>query len=223
MFSGPVAFSSTPVPLWHHQVINIALLCGEKETHLVYAKQYRDDEDSGIPLHIQDIWRKDVAEEQQCRISTVCNTCTFIMNKSHFPFIERWQQQMNKVLSCEVSQVTNSRSMAYAMTDESVMNSLFAFSRLAPQVHEFQLDKSDQAHSMHFGGLPKPWHTLRMKHFKYFNVIIELIDWCYRNNYQTPPLPASFRRELKYWHYSKALSSSIFANTKHQLAVKLKL
>jgi hypothetical protein len=105
------------------------------------------------------------------------------------------------------------------MTDESVLNSLFAFARNTPPIYEYQLDKGPQAYLVHFGVNPKPWKMWQLKHLKYFDLVISFIEWAQEKGYKTPPIPWSLRKENKIICHIIAHFLQVLVSTKHKVGL----
>src|SRR5205814_1942206 len=145
-----------------------------EENHLVFNKVYgRQDATGSIPRKVLERWRKDVGERRHRAIDAACVSNCFVIHRRHMDFIRRWGEQIKKVIPPDVNTIIDPTSVAYAMTDESVLNSLLAFSELAPPRSEFQLDQDENAFVAHFGLSPKPWNRWQYSHLKFFDYIME--------------------------------------------------
>jgi len=165
---------------------------GKEETAGVYRNFYRSaDKYGSIPEGVLKIWKEDINDLPEPRISSVCQTNCFTITKEHLPFIRLWQQQMEKVIPLDTVGVYSKSSVAYAMTDESVINSLFAFSSQAPATTEYLLDKDKNAYCAHFGLKPKPWQHWTVQSLQYYDFLIDLLIWAKLNKIDLPPIPNS--------------------------------
>lgn len=181
-------------------------LRGSKENQLVYAREYRPtDTHGGIPEHILECWRRDVGEREKSALMSTVNTCSFVLNRNHLPFIAKWKNQMSKVLSPDVG-VVDSRNpaSAYFMTDESVLNSLFAFAENAPEIAEYMFDKDPQAFLAHFSLQPKPWHRWSHHVLKHYDPLMEVLRWVRKEGYAMPPMPFSLKEHNRIPCYADA-------------------
>ena len=164
------------------------------ENQSVFRNYYGNVDIPGeIPQKVLDVWQRDVADLPDSRIKTVYQTNCFVINRGHLPFIELWKQQMMKVIPPDTIGVYSKDSVAYSMTDESVINSLFAFSSHAPRTAEYLMDKDPKAMCIHFGLTPKPWEHWTLPALKHYGYIQMLILWAKKQGIKLPPLPYSLR------------------------------
>ena len=169
------------------------------ENREVYRNKYsKNDVIGSIPNIVLATWQKDVGERKTSNINTVCTTNCFMIHRSHFPFIEKWKSQMDKVIPDTMSSVYDKKSLAYFMTDESVLNSLFAFLNNSPTVSEYPFDKGVKPEVVHFGLRPKPWEAWTRRDLIYYDDIQRILDWCQKEGYEIPPLPKSFQKKYKF-------------------------
>jgi len=162
----------------------------EEENAMVYRNLYTaSDRVGNIPTKVLAEWQNDVADKESSQINTVSETNCFVLNKSHLPFIQLWQDQMMKVIPADTKGVYNKNSIGYSMTDESTINSLFAYSSEAPVVAEYQLDKDPDAFLAHFGLPPKPWVKWSKNNLRYYDLVIDLVKWMQDAQFILPPIP----------------------------------
>jgi hypothetical protein len=162
------------------------------ENFSVYRNFYSGTDSLGeIPQKVLDTWQKDVDDLPQARIKTVYQTNCFVLNKQHLPFIELWKAQMLKVIPPDTRGVYSKNSVAYSMTDESVINSLFAFSAQAPETTAYLMDKQADAACIHFGLNPKPWQHWTLSALKHYDYIQTLISWGRKKGISLPQLSPS--------------------------------
>lgn len=152
-----------------------------------------------IPKDILNQWKLDVDDLEQSRISTAMSTCCFTINKEYLPFIELWQGQIDKVLPSYYTPVVLESSRAYSMMDEAVLNSLLAFSSIAPPTSEYLLDKDVEKCLVHFVSRPKPWQMWRLEHLKWYETTLDIIEWAIKNKLKTPPIGWSLKRKNKFF------------------------
>jgi hypothetical protein len=164
-----------------------------RENAQVYRDLYQANDTLGaIPARVLQIWQQDVADETEPKIQTVAQTNCFVLSRNHLPFIDLWHSQMEKVIPAHVKSVYNKESIAYSMTDESTINSLLAFSSLAPRIYEYQMDKNPDGYLAHFGLKPKPWQHWTTQSLHYYDEVFKLIQWGKAQGYRLPALPPSF-------------------------------
>ena len=171
-----------------------------KENAGVFAHIYEaGDTYGGIPAKILDTWREDINENTEPAIHTCCTSCFISLHRSHRDLLEKWRDQMQKVLPDDDTGVCNKSSFAYFQTDESVLNSVLCFSRDAiPPTDNFMLDKDPDAFFIHFAYQPKPWQMWNMYSIKHFDKTIELVEWALAQGYKTPgPIPISLQRKYR--------------------------
>ncbi|MBR6058111.1 MAG: hypothetical protein IKP58_08100 [Victivallales bacterium] len=182
-----------------------------------------DDIPETIPKHVLETWKKDVGDLSEPAIKTTITSCFFSLHKKHRDFIERWQEQMNRVLPDKNSEVTWNESIPYYQFDESVLNSLLCFMRNAPVVAPvFKLDK-DRNHIFHHMVLhPKPWQWWNPSSLRAYDRIMEIIRWAIENGYATLPLPLAFNPQYSWLHRHTGWWSYIM-RAKKKLLRKLKV
>ncbi|QHI70551.1 glycosyltransferase family protein [Tichowtungia aerotolerans] len=171
----------------------------ENEIAYLFRQRYCVDDQKGkMPRSVLEIWKKDIGERETERISTSCNAHCFVINRSWVGFLERWKNQMLKVIPQETSHIiVNERSPAYPFIDESVISSMLAFCEEAPAITEFQFDR-DPAHSViHFGGSPKPWQRWLQRNLVWFDEIMDNLDWAEQQGWTYPGRPWFLKRKYK--------------------------
>lgn len=190
-----------------------------RENASVYRNYYRrNDKYGAFPQTVMDIWQRDVADNAKSRIQRSYQTNCFVMNRSHLDFVKLWKKQMEKVIPARITDVYNPQSVAYSMTDESVINSLFAFSSLAPNTYEYLLDRDPEASCIHFGLRPKPWQGWTLQTFHAYGLVQTLLNWAIRQGIALPELPPSFRSENMRKEYQKAIFLTIYKDVRYRLS-----
>ena len=165
------------------------------ENAWVWRDHYEPDESrGGIPRAVLQKWRADVGQLDAPQVNTTCVTNAFVLHRRHLDIVREWKAQIAKVIPPTYAGVVDRRSPAYFMTDESVLTSLLAFSRVAPPLGEMRLNRDPQAHVAHFGTNPKPW--VRWRHGVWYchRHVLDLLDWARAAGHQTPPVPWSLER-----------------------------
>ncbi len=159
-----------------------------KDNALVFAKNYEANDTYGeIPAKILDIWRQDIGGNTESALRTCCTACFISLHRSHRVILEQWRDQMHKVLSNDDVGVYDKRSFAYFQTDESVLNSILCFSKVAiPPTADYMLAKDPNAFHIHFAYQPKPWQMWNSYSIRYFDKTVEVVEWAIANGY-TPP------------------------------------
>jgi hypothetical protein len=166
----------------------------------------------GLPAAVLTRWQKDVAQLELPQFSTTCVTNSFVIHRRHLDFIREWRDQIAKVLPAGDTGVVDSSLGAYFMLDESVLSSLLAFSRLAPPISDFRLNRNPAAHVAHFGAHPKPWKRWR-KHLWYCHRhVLDLLGWVAKTGRSTPPVPWSFRPDNRVPAYLMTLAEEGLTN-----------
>lgn len=192
---------------------------GVMENASVYRNYYgHDDEVGDIPKRVLAKWKTDVSDKQVSAISTVCQTNCFVLQKNHLPFIRLWQQQMEKVIPAHTRGVYSKSSLAYSMTDESVLNSLLAFSSQAPETSEYLMDKDPLAYCIHFGLNPKPWQHWTKQAFSSYQQIQDLIQWARLHDIRLPDSTASLLPENKSKEYFWACLRAALEEYRYKLS-----
>lgn len=130
-----------------------------------------------IPQEILDTWRRDVEGEGPPRILQSCSACFLSVHQSARPFLQKWHEQMTRLLPAGNVGVVDRRLQYYHQLDESVLNSLLCFDRSAPEVAPFyRLDKDPNELFVHFIGPLKPWRgwtPYAFRHFKRYTAVME--------------------------------------------------
>ena len=171
----------------------------ESEIAYLFRQRYAAGDQKGkMPQSVLDIWREDVGERDTERISTSCNAHCFVINRPWVEFLERWKNQMLKVIPQETSHIiVNDRSPAYPFIDESVISSMLAFCEKAPAVTDFQFDLDPEHSVIHFGGSPKPWQRWLQRNLKWFDEIMDNLDWAEMQGWEFPGRPWFLQRRSK--------------------------
>lgn len=127
-----------------------------------------------------EVWRRDVGERSEPRLSTRVNTAFLTLSRERTDFLDRWRRQMEKVLPANVGIVMRPRS-PYFQTDESVLGSLLAFADDAPAVAEpYTMDgrtTGGERYFAHFAYNPKPWQMWNPHCFRWYGEVLGLADW----------------------------------------------
>lgn len=169
---------------------------GKAENALVYPGL-----GGNIPQDILDQWQKDVGERKEPRLLTSCSPGVVSIEKGNRAFLERWRDQMYRVIPEGDTGVTDYRSKAYFHTDESVLTSLLSFMENPPPVTAtYHMDKDPKRLYVHFGYNPKPWNGWAPQSLRHFDGYMEVIDYVLDNNLKMPgALPFFLRKENKSW------------------------
>jgi hypothetical protein len=169
-----------------------------QETAEIYRNFYEPDETpGGIPRKIASQWKADVADLEKPACVDSCVTNVFVIHQRHRRFLELWNEQILKVIPPVHNGITRWDQPAYLISDESVLNSLLAFSSLAPRSDEYLLDRQNSAHVLHFVENPKPWGRWKHRHWSHYEKVLGLLDQARAEGYRLPPLPWPLRRQLK--------------------------
>ena len=155
---------------------------------------YRYGEDGrSIPKAVLAAWKSDVGSDLEPRISRNCVASSFSIHRSAIPFLQKWHEQMNKVLPAGNVGVVDHTLKYYHMLDESVLNSVLCFYSGAPRVSDtYRLDKDRNAFFGHFGGFLKPWNAWTPYWFRHFDAYTSVADWAIKQGFKLPgPLPYS--------------------------------
>ncbi len=152
-----------------------------------------------IPIAVLHTWQEDVDNAlPESSISHTVLSGNLVIHRDYINFARIWQRQIEKVLPDSTLQVHNNRSLAYSQTDESVLNSLLAFSPIAPPVQRMLFDHDPKAYLAHLGpGDPKPWVLWRKEKLNHFDHIATLLDWVMSEGYAVPHIPWTFKRRNK--------------------------
>ena len=154
-----------------------------------------------IAPHVLEVWQRDVGELTEPRLERCASACIFSLHKKHRNFIERWQEQMDRILPNKNTGVVFNDSVPYFQLDESVLNSLLFFMKDAPiATPEFKLNKDHNHIFYHMVLHPKPWQWWNPSSLRYYDRIMEIIQWAIDNGYATLPLPLAFNPKFSWLH-----------------------
>jgi hypothetical protein len=183
-----------PVPGWSARFKTPA------EDAMVFRLRYAPGEPAGgIPGKMLEIWQRDVGERTDPAIrNTVCGG-NLTVHRRFLDFTRKWHNQMMKVLPNRgTKQAHDFRNFAYSQLDESVLNSLLAFAHDAPPLSRGQFDQDPSACLIHLGPCnPRYWTFWRMDRLRFYQPVVELIEWAQRQGWQTPKLTWSLKRAWK--------------------------
>jgi len=159
-----------------------------------------------VPRAILDIWRKDVGERDTPDITSTVSANSLTVHRDHLGFIRKWQEQMLAILPARNTKYAHDwNSFAYSQLDESVLNSLLAFSHDVPPLARGELDLHPEAMVYHLGPFPKFHKVFPVRNLKYYEQIVALIRWAEQKGYKTPPLPWTFQRRNRPFVYAGAV------------------
>lgn len=170
-----------------------------EEDGQIFASRYEPDDATGtIPRHILQIWQQDVNERSTPMIqNTVCGG-NLTVHRKVLGFINRWQDQMDKVLPASTMGAHDFASKAYFQVDESVLNSLLAFAHDAPSVMPAKLNIDARAYVAHLGpNNPKPWVLWRPEKLLYYPQVASFFAWAKSQGYELPAVPWTFQQRNK--------------------------
>ena len=150
-----------------------------------------------IPQKILEVWKRDVAGLDASRIPRSCSACILSVHSDARAFLEKWHEQMMKVLPSSNVGVVDRTLKYYHQLDESVLNSCLAFFPQAPEVAEtFRLDKDPDRMFIHFIGQPKPWQGWTFSSFRHFEKYVSVMEYAAERNWKLPgKVPFSLKRE----------------------------
>lgn len=171
-----------------------ARLRGEADNGATFANAglYAPGERPGpIPRVMLDTWQRDVGELAASRLPACVSACFLSVHRSQRHFLERWRDQIEKVLPDADRGVVDAATRAYFQLDESVLNSLLCFMRDAPEVGPFMLDRVIGRRYVHFVTYPKPWQWWNSASTRAHAQMMEIVDWCRRQGLIDRPLPFS--------------------------------
>ena len=178
--------------------------------------------DGEIPDVVKEIWREDVAEETQCRIETTSVNNVLTVHQCHLPLIERWDQQIRLISKKDPGR----RALAYThssgsgISDELVLNSLFAFSNIPYEIGAYQLDKQRAMCLLHLSLNPKPWEMWTVPLLKYYGVVSSILKWASANGFKAPDLPWPLIPSLKPVVYSVAYAHEVAKKATRALRIR---
>lgn len=142
-----------------------------------------------IPRAVLDAWRADTGmpPSSASGIGRSCSACFLSVHRSARPFLRKWHEQMEKVLPTGNTGVVDRSLKYYHQLDESVLNSLLAFSPLAPRIApEYRMDKFVDARFIHFVGIPKPWENWSCRTFRHFDTYTSVAAYALDRGFRLP-------------------------------------
>ncbi len=157
-----------------------------------------------------EVWRQDV--ERICgqaldkpRYKTRVNDPFVVIHCKWKPFLQRWQNQMDKVLPMDVG-IIMKHGTPYFQTDESVLASLLLYDKNAPLIAEQykangSVDKT--RYYAHFAYNPKPWQMWNSRSQRWHSDVAQLVQWLLDKKYvKLDELPLSIRPSW-WWFYKR--------------------
>lgn len=138
-----------------------------------------------IDPKMTEVWRADVGGLGKPRLDGCCSACFMSLSMSRRGFLEKWRDQMGRVLPDDDVGVVDKRNAAYFQTDESVLNSLLCFLPDAPDVSPgFGLDRP--ARFVHFIDKPKPWIAWTRGSMRWYDEYVKVAEWAVESGLQLP-------------------------------------
>lgn len=186
-------------------------LRGAAENATVFERYYRPGDQWGtVPSWVLERWRTDVGGRKTPRLNTTCPSNCFVLHSRFLPFIEEWQNLIQRVLNPRIRGPIDKSNPAYWMTDESTLNALLLFSEKSPAPSPFRLDDLSGGHVAHFIGSPKPWVGWNRRFLYCIPHVIELLQWVTDQGLNVPPIPISFRSRRIPYSYMEAHMRGIY-------------
>jgi hypothetical protein len=187
------------------------------ENAQVFQSRYSDTDQKGsIPESILAKWQEDVNEESQKHITTQCVSNFISLHRRHFPFIKKWQVQIEKSTKNSTRPV-DKNNQAYFMTDESVLASLFAYAHDRPNTSDYKLNEFSHKKLIHFGESLKPWKIWRYRHLKHYHYVIGVIDELKIQGVCLPAIPKSLDYRFKLSTFAQSFVATTFLSFKRSL------
>lgn len=192
-----------------------------EENDMVFGKRHRNvDRFGSIPAHILSQWRHDINERDVARYQTQCVSNFISLHRKHFGILQRWKEQLQRIAIDPAHPVDN-KSMAYFMTDESVLSSLLSFSHETPPISLYSLDRLASRRLIHFGQQLKPWKTWRFKHLRHYRHVIHTLESLRHQGYRLPEIPTSLNPNFKLLTFSQSLLRSACSTVKRHIGMHL--
>jgi len=182
------------------------------------------DATGGIPRQVREQWQSDMGSTGECQILTTCVTNAFTVHGEHLLFIAEWDRLNTRISE----QYAGAFPLAYChssgsgLSDELVLNALFAYSERAPVTSEYMLNKRPQAQLLHLSLIPKPWERWTRETLLYYQNILDILDYCRQQGFRLPsPLPPQFdRRKMALTHldaYTYSFTRDVARRFRHSL------
>ncbi|MDD3153711.1 MAG: hypothetical protein PHS41_02500 [Victivallaceae bacterium] len=159
-----------------------------------------EDFNGAIPRKVLDVWRKDVNESSVPHLKRCVSACAFSMHRSRRDFLERWREQMLRVLPRVNTGVTANERTAYYQLDESVLNSLLCFMDNSPRPADFLLDQDETQMYWHMANIPKPWQWWGKFSLVHYNQIMRIVAWAGENKLILCRLPFALNSKYQWLH-----------------------
>ena len=185
--------------------------------------RFRDLKTEGeIPDVVKKIWQEDVAEGTECKIETTSVNNVLTIHQSNLPLIERWDQQIRLIAKKDPARraVAYTHSSGNGISDELVLNSLFAFSGIPYEIGSYQLDTQKGKRLLHLSLNPKPWEMWTVPQLKYYGLVSTILQWAKENGFKVPDLPWSLIPHLKPVAYLVAFAHEAVRRTAHALRLR---
>jgi len=174
-----------------------------QENPLRFSKSLSID-DSGItPETVFEKWKTDINENTEYRFETTTVNNCFTLDRNYLPLVNRWYDFMKQILERAMSEKTEvgfayTHSRGFGLSDELALNAVLNFADMSiPTVGPYLLDQSQEKRLLHLGLNPKPWVRWSLSHYKYYDEIMDIIDWVNESGYQLPSLPMGMQRKYK--------------------------
>ncbi len=169
---------------------------GEAENTLAFGGHLFGEDGRRIPAAVVDGWRLDVGGDAPPATSRACSDCLLSVHRSHLSLIEKWRDQMVRLLPEKNVGVVDRTLRYYHQLDESVLNSLLCLWPEAPRVsREYRLDKDPERLFIHFVCHPKPWVGWTASSFPHFDRYLDIVEFCAAQGWELPePPPFALRR-----------------------------
>ena len=190
------------------------------ENALGFEKFYDADEKRGpIPDKVLDVWREDVSENETPAFDTCVSACYISIPYEYRFVLEKWRNQIAKVMPEDNVGIVDKRSVAYFQTDESVLNSVLCFCKGAPKIEpEYKLDKDPDAFFIHFNYQPKPWKLWNDYTIKHYDKTLDVVEWAIANNFKLPSsLPFALSRKHRFFSHMLAPFTRNYYRVKKKL------
>ena len=178
--------------------IHVRMRSPEENPGAFRGYEYGED-GRGIPKEILNAWKADIAGNDEPRNPRSCSACCLSVHRNARPFLQKWHDQMMKVLPAGNVGVVDRSLKYYHQLDESVLNSVLNFWPQAPRISDtYRLDKDRGELFVHFVGIPKPWIGWIPYSFRHFDTYTAVAAWAVEQGFKLPgPLPYSLKASNK--------------------------
>lgn len=166
----------------------------EEDTRIFNYYRVPGESAHGIPDRFLTRWQTDVGQKTAPARRTTVLSGNLVIHRNYLDFAEVWQNFMEKVLVHADPAKTDA---AYYMPAEFALSAWLMFAENPPPVREVLLNSNPDAYLAHLGPAPKYWRFWTLQKLRFFDPVIQLLDWAKEQGYAIPLLPAALKKRNK--------------------------